>query len=88
MIPRKLSCEDVRDIIKRFFKGDTMSALSRDYGIGFATVSNIIYRVTYKDCYNLHDDFPNEAVYYAAVEDRMVSNFKLSRGRGKVGAKQ
>jgi hypothetical protein len=84
MLERKVDCDAVRGIVKKFFEGTPLTNLSKEFGISHAAIRNILNRVTYKDCYNPLDDFANLDVYFSAVQEIMQANLRRAKGKRKV----
>ena len=49
LIHRKFNPAQIKEIRKRWAKGETQGSLSREFGVPQPTISNIVHRKTYQD---------------------------------------
>jgi len=77
MLPRKLNCEQVKEIVRSVFKGVAVYELADRFKVGSATISNVLYRVSYKECYDPLDDFASEELYLQSVREILEYNSKM-----------
>lgn len=81
-IERIFECDKVREIVKKFFKGSPIKELASEYNTGTGTIRNMLFRVTYKDCFSPTEWFSSEELYFDAVNETLKNNLRLSKGRG------
>jgi len=87
-MPRKLTCKEVNKIVEDFFDGKTILALSTEFEVSRHTIRNILMRAVYRDCFEVADyGFMDMTEWKNAIEERLIQNQRLSRGRGIHGCK-
>ena len=80
-LPKKLSCDEVEQIVKRFIDGDTVKKLHEEFNVTRLTISRLLRGETYKDC---TQELPFiDAKFFESVDRRMKENQRKSRGQGK-----
>lgn len=85
MLPRKLTCDDVKDIFEAFFDGATIKGLAEDYGVSRGAIRNVLYRKTYKSCEQIEEMFPATPAFLELVAQQAHENRRKSKGRGITG---
>ncbi len=88
MMPRKLTCLEVKKIVQRFFDGGTMLSIGKEFDVSRQTIRNILTRIIYKECFEFKDfGYFSQSEWDEAVQKRLTQNQRLSRGRGVRGRK-
>jgi hypothetical protein len=87
MLPKKLTCDDVKEIIKAvLYEGYTVASQAERFKVGASTVTNVLYRVSYKYCYNPLKDFASLEVYLDAVREKLYNNTVVKPGMVRKGS--
>jgi len=84
MLSRKLTCTQVQEIVEAFFDGTPVIELAEEFGVGRATIANILYRASYRDCFDPTELFGSTDTYLSQVKIMMNNNKRRSKGRGRV----
>jgi len=79
---KKLTCKEVKQIVGQFFKAIPSTEIAEEFGVSVKTITNIMYRIYYTECYNPLSDFSNLEVYFDAVKGQMELNRRRAKGRG------